>query len=182
MRQENSNGSESYWQWPAVLAERIPQVWLVKSGLAPATASGEDPAEVLDVHAQRLLAAKVQPASVGSLFAERGTDIGDEIGELVHLAEHVALAIHPAQPVPAFRRELRQALLSTHRQQAAQRRLFSHPLFEKGIIDRSLLERMEINSPWFWQLAAAVPVLIAVAALLWRYSRRPVQENGNLAA
>jgi hypothetical protein len=174
MRQENNNGVESYWQWPAALAERIPQVWFVKTGLATAAVSGEEPAELLDAHAQRLVSGQARPV----LFAQAG----DEIADLTHLAGEVALAIRPIRPAPAFRRELRQALLSTHRQQAAQRRLFAHPLFERGVIDRSLLERLEINSPLFWQIAAAVPVLIAVAALIWRFSRRPVQENRNLAA
>ena len=178
MRQENSNGWESYWQWPAALAERIPQVWFVKTGPTVESNSREDPVELLDAHAQRLLGAKVQPASAVPPFVERESDIG----ELVHLAEYVAVAIHPAQPAPAFRRKLRQALLSTHRQQAAQRRLFAHPLFEKGMVDRSWLERIEIDSPLFWQIAAAVPVLIAVAALLWRFSRRPGQETEKLAA
>jgi len=178
MTQENNNGVESYWQWPAALAERIPQVWFVKTGPTAESDNREDPVELLDAHAQRLLVAKTQPASAVPPFVDRES----EVGELIHLAEYVAVAIHPAQPAPAFRRELRQALLSTHRQQAAQRRLFAHPLFERGLIDRSLLERMEINSPLFWQIAAAVPVLIAVAALLWRFSRRPVPENGNLAA
>lgn len=174
MRQENSNGLESYWQWPAALAERIPQVWFVKTGLTTAAVNGEDPAELLNAHAQHLLSGQARPI----FFAQAG----DEIAELTHLAGEVALAIRPILPVPAFRRELRQALLSTHRQQAAQRRLFAHPLFKKGVIDRSLLERMEINSPLFWQIAAALPVLIAVVALIWRFSRRPGQQTEKLAA
>ena len=178
MRQENSNGLEGYWQWSIALAERIPQVWFVKGGRTLAVEDAKDPAEVLEAHTQRLFAGSIQQVNGRAPFADRG----DEIGELVRLAEHVAVAVHPAQPAPTFRRDLRQALLSTHRQQAAQRRLFAHPLFERGVIDRSLLERLEINSPLFWQIAAAVPVLIAVAALIWRFSRRPVQENGNLAA
>lgn len=178
MRQENSNGWESYWQWPAALAERIPQVWFVKNGQPLPADSAQDPAEVLDVHARLLLAENTHPVKARSLSVDKK----DEIGELIHLAEYVAVTIRPAQPSPAFRRELRQALLSTHRQQAAQRRLFAHPLFKRGLIDLSLLERLEVNSPLFWQIAAAVPILIAVAALLWRFSRRPGQETEKLAA
>jgi len=174
MRRENSNGWESYWQWPATLAERIPQVWFVWNGATASTGSADNAVELLDIHAQSLVAGRQRP----SLLPQAD----DEIAALSHLAEDVARLIRPIQPAPTFRRELRQALLSTHRQQAAQRRLFAHPLFEKGVIDRSLLERLEINSPLFWQIAAAVPVLIAVAALLWRFSRRPGQQAEKLVA
>jgi len=86
----------------------------------------------------------------------------DEMAALTQLAEQVALSVRPVHPAPRFRKELRRALLSTHRQRSAQRRIFAHPLFEQGLIDRTLLERVEINSPWFWQVAAAVPVLQVV--------------------
>ena len=179
MKLGNNNASESYWQWPALLTERIPQGWLEKAGWVVASSSAvADPADVLDGHAQRLVAGELRPAPRLPHFAPDT----DEIAVLTHLAERVAYTVRPISPAPRFRKELRQALLSTHRQQAAQRRIFTHPLFEKGVIDRSLLERLEINSPWFWQIAAAVPVLIAVAALIWRYSHRPAQPTEKLAA
>jgi len=178
MGRKNSNESDSLWQWPSALAERIPQVWFVKSGPETITHDGENQVDLLDAHAQRLFAGEIRPANAGSAPGV----VGDELAELTYLAEQVGLVVRPIPPAPLFRRELRQALLSAHRQQAAQRKLFAHPLFERGLVDRSLLERMEINSPLFWQIAAAVPVLIAVAALIWRFSRRPAEQPGDMAA
>ncbi|MBI3959768.1 MAG: hypothetical protein HY328_13240 [Chloroflexi bacterium] len=179
MKLGNNNRTDGYWQWSAVLTERIPHGWLEKAGWVVAAESDAlDPADVLDAHAQRLVTGEFRPVARVSHFAPDD----DEITALTHLAEWVAYTVRPAYPAPRFRKELRHALLSTHRQQAAQRRIFAHPLFEKGVIDRSLLERLEINSSWFWQIAAAVPVLIAIAAILWRYTHRPAQPAEKLAA
>lgn len=179
MKLGNNNGTDSYWQWSAVLTERIPHAWLEKAGWVVAGESAAlDPADVLDAHAQRLVAGEVRPSKPAPHLASDE----DEITVLTHLAGRVAYTVRPAYPTPRFRKELRQALLSTHRQQAAQRHIFAHPLFEKGVIDRSLLERLEINSPWFWQIAAAVPLLIAIAAILWRYTHRPTAQVEKLAA
>lgn len=190
MKMGNNNGTESHWSWTGgwtegwaegwteALTQRIPQVWFVPSGWRSSENGAPDPAELLDLHTSALLMGQDAGASVTLETAAETA----EIGELVLLAGDLSQAIRPAYPSPLFRQELGQALLSTHSQQAAQRRLFSHPLFEQGIVDRSWLERMEINSPWFWQVAAAVPVLIAVAALIWRYTRRPAEHPGNIAA
>ncbi|HRJ45515.1 MAG: hypothetical protein KJZ86_15295 [Caldilineaceae bacterium] len=177
MKVGNSNGNDSHWQWSAVLTERIPHGWLEKAGwmVAPASETLE-PAEVLDVHSRQLLSG----GTASGEFVLRIAVNGDEIAALTHLAEQVAGTVRPAHPRALFRKELRAALLTTHRQQAAQRRLFAHPLFEKGVVDRSLLERLDIKSLWFWQIAAAVPVLIAVAALLWRYAHRTAEGTGKL--
>jgi len=176
-QQRKNNASDNQWQWSAALTDRIPQEWLVKVGWAVASEStAPDPVDLLDAHAQQLVAVgiwSVRPAVPPAADA-------DELAALFHLSEQVAYTIRPAFPAPRFRKELRQALLSTHRQQAARRRVFAHPLFEKGIVDRSLLERLEINSPLFWQVAAALPLLIAVVAILWRYTRRgvaPIEES-----
>ncbi len=179
MKRGNNNATDGYWQWSALLTERIPHGWLEKAGWVVAGESDAlDPADVLDVHARRLVAGTSRPSKPAPYL----TPDEDEITVLTHLAGRVASAVRPAYPSPRFRKELRQALLSTHRQQAAQRRIFAHPLFEKGVVDRSLLERLEINSPWFWQMAAAVPLLIAIAAILWRYTRRPTEQAEKLAA
>lgn len=179
MKVGNSNGTDSYWQWSSVLTERIPHGWLEKAGWVVALPSNtEDPAELLDAHSQRLLARELVSGPITLGFAENE----NEVAALAHLAEQVAYALRPVYPAPRFRRELRQALLAAHRQQAARRRIFAHPLFERGLVDRSLLERLEINSPWFWQIAAAVPVLIAIAALLWRYAHRPGEPVEKLVA
>lgn len=167
-QQWKNSAGDSPWQWSSVVTERIPQEWLVKAGWAVAVESDMDPVELLDAHTQRTLATSarsVRPAPPP--VAEE-----DELAALLHLSERVAVTIQPAAPAPRFRQDLRHALLSAHRQQAARRRIFAHPLFEKGIVDRSLLERMEINSPLFWQAAAALPIFIAVVAILWRYTHR----------
>lgn len=174
----NSNGADGYWSRSVAWAERIPHAWLEMTGWVTAPESPQsDPAQWLDAHAQALLAGKPYPSAAQQQAAD-----AEEFAALAALAEEVAVILRPAQPAPHFRKELRQALLSTHRQQAAQRRIFAHPLFEKGVVDRSLLERLEIRSPLFWQIAAAVPVLIAVAALLWRYNRRPAPHSGEVIA
>jgi len=179
MKLGNNNGSDGYWQWSAVLTERIPHMWLERAGWVVAAESDDvDPVDVLDAHARRLVAGEARPTRPAPYLAPDA----DEIIALTHLAGQVAYTVRPAHPTPRFRKELRQALLSTHRQQAAQRRIFAHPLFERGLVDRSLLERLEINSPWFWQVAAAVPVLIAIAAVVWRYTRRPTEQAEKLAA
>ncbi|MFZ1754949.1 MAG: hypothetical protein WAU10_14470 [Caldilineaceae bacterium] len=166
----NSNETDSQWQWTAALAERISPVWFVWNTSTANADDVTDPADWLDIHAQGLLAGQTELDAPTS----RTVAGGEDVAELAQLAEEVVLAICPHQPAPKFRKELRQALLSTHRQQAAQRRIFAHPIFERGVVDRTLLERMEINSPWFWQIAAGVPVLIAIAAIIWRYTHRPV--------
>lgn len=178
MKIGNSNGADGYWSRSLAWAERIPHAWLEMTGWVVAPDSPQnDPAEWLDAHAQALLVGRSHP-----LGADQQTGDADEMAALAALAEQVAVVVYPAQPTPRFRKELRQALLSTHRQQAAQRRIFAHPLFEKGVVDCSLLERLEIRSPLFWQIAAAVPVLIAIAALIWRYSRRPTPHSGEVIA
>lgn len=176
-QQRKNSAADSPWQWSAVVTDRIPQEWLVKVGWVVASEStAPDPVDLLDAHAQRLVAVgvwSVRPAVPPAADA-------DELTALFHLSERVAYTIRPALPSSRFRKELRQALLSTHRQQTARRRIFAHPLFEKGIVDRSLLERLEINSPLFWQVAAALPLLIAVVAILWRYTHRgvaPIEES-----
>jgi len=178
MKFGNSNGVDGYWQWSTALAERIPHVWLAKTGLVDAAAADVAPADVLDIHTRHLMASQTRPApaTIGRATRE------DEIAALSRLAEQVALSVRPVYPAPRFRRELRRALLSAHRQQSAQRRIFAHPLFEQGLIDRTLLERVEINSPWFWQMAAAVPVLLAVTALIWRYTHRVEEQAGEVVA
>ncbi|RLT32999.1 MAG: hypothetical protein DWI57_17990 [Chloroflexi bacterium] len=179
MKQGNHNTTDGYWQWSARLSERIPHGWLERAGwLAAGESDALDPADVLDAHAQLLVASRSQPFKPVPYVAADA----DELTVLTHLAGRVAYTVRPAYPSPRFRKELRQALLSTHRQQAAQRRIFAHPLFEKGVVDRSLLERLEINSPWFWQIAAALPLLIAIVAILWRYTRRPTAQTEKLAA
>lgn len=190
MKMGNSNGTENShswtdgWSegwaegWTQALSQRIPQAWFVPVGWWANDSGAPDPAELLELHTQALLTGQDADRSVAQEAARADT----ELGELVGLAADLSRSIRPAYPSPLFRQELRQALLSTHSQQAAQRRLFSHPLFEQGIVDKSWLERLEINSPLFWQVAAAVPVLIAVAALIWRYTRRPAEQPGEIAA
>jgi len=177
MKLGNNNRTDGYWQWPAALAERIPLGWLERAGWVVASSSdAADPIAVLDAYTQRLVANDLRPAR----YVHPAAPDEDEIVALSHLAERVAYTVRPAHPSPRFRKELQRALLSTHRQKAAQRRIFAHPLFEQGVVDRSLLERMEINSPWFWQVAAAVPILLAIAAIIWRYTHRGEDQAGKL--
>jgi len=74
------------------------------------------------------------------------------------------------QPSPAFRAQLKQALLAEYRQRLAYRAAVP-TLQERGIPLGAQMSRLP--DPWRWSLAATVPLLIGVlATILWRRSHR----------
>lgn len=85
------------------------------------------------------------PLSEGDL-----ADLGEFAGELAHL-------IQPSLPDPIFRAGLKMALITAHEQNGAWRMRF----------------RTRLDAPVQpWQVIATVPVLVGVAALIWRYHQR----------
>jgi hypothetical protein len=73
------------------------------------------------------------------------------------LTQEIAKSIQLVKPSVEYRDQLKAALLATHRQDAAQRTLF---------------QSVE-DSPYVsWPLIATVPVLLGIAALLWRHTHR----------
>jgi hypothetical protein len=73
------------------------------------------------------------------------------------LAQAIAREIQPITPSEEYRKQLKKALLAAHRQEAAQRTLFGS---------------MESSPYVSWPLIASVPVVLGIAALLWRHTHR----------
>ena len=84
-----------------------------------------------------------------------------ETVELVQVADDLAQLMTPALPDPHFRAELKATLLSAHARQGARRNFFP------PIADSPLRS---------WQVIATVPVVVGVAALIWRYSQRSASQ------
>jgi hypothetical protein len=93
-----------------------------------------------------------------------GAELLDEVEtvELAQLAEDLAQLITPVIPDPRFRAELKATLLVAHTQQRTRRNFFP------SMADYSLRS---------WQVIATVPVLVGVAALIWRYSQRSAGQS-----
>jgi hypothetical protein len=85
-----------------------------------------------------------------------------EAVELTQLAEDLAQLITPVIPDPRFRAELKATLLAVHTQQGTRRNFFP------SMADYSVRS---------WQVIATVPVLVGVAALIWRYSQRSAGQS-----
>lgn len=82
--------------------------------------------------------------------------------ELAQVADYLTQVIIPVTPDPQFRAELKTKLLIAHTQQGTRRGFFP-PLTESPL--RS------------WQVIATVPVVVGVAALIWRYSQRSAGQS-----
>lgn len=85
-----------------------------------------------------------------------------EMVELDQLAEDLAQLITPVIPDPRFRAELKATLLAVHTPQGTRHNFFP------SMADYSLRS---------WQVIATVPVLVGVAALIWRYSQRSAGQS-----
>ncbi|MBX3000978.1 MAG: hypothetical protein KF893_20825 [Caldilineaceae bacterium] len=85
-----------------------------------------------------------------------------EMVELNQMAEDLAHLITPVIPDPKFRAELKTTLLIGHAQQRTRRNFFP------SMADYPLRS---------WQVIATVPVLVGVAALIWRYSQRATGQS-----
>jgi hypothetical protein len=96
------------------------------------------------------------------------TEIAAEIDveEETKLAQEIAKSIRLVEPSAEYRKQLKAALLAAHRQDATQRTLF----------------RSIDDSPYVsWPLIATVPVLLGIAALLWRHTHRSVTDIADAA-
>lgn len=85
---------------------------------------------------------------------------GDEelpAADLVRFADDLAHLIQPVLPDPAFRSQLKLTLIASHPQNTTRRLPFSTG-------PEAMLQP--------WQVIATVPVLVGVAALIWRYRPR----------
>lgn len=69
----------------------------------------------------------------------------------------VADLLQPVAPNPLFRQQLKQALILAHRQRSARQFIFAYS---------------SESSLWPWHVIATVPVLLGIAALIWRHTHR----------
>jgi hypothetical protein len=81
----------------------------------------------------------------------------EDIADLTEIADELAHLIQPALPDPIFRAGLKLALITAHEQTTPWRIYF-------------LIRSDSPLRPW--QVIATVPVLVGVAALIWRYRQR----------
>jgi hypothetical protein len=110
--------------------------------------------------------AQVDTLSLASLVDE--IELFDEVEmvELTQMAEDLAQLITPVFPDPQFRTDLKETLLAAHIQQGTRSNFFP------PLTDYSLRP---------WQVIATVPVVVGVAALIWRYSQRSTGQSLEVA-
>lgn len=170
MRKDDSRKDESLARrltWPIEwVVQEAPRWWEQANVVQGWPRKGTTPEEVA-------AAERLDTISQEVLTGE--TPVVEDDPELVSLSQVAAVvadAVHPVQPAPRFRRELKQALLATHRQQVAQRSIFEQAMFH----------RAEGSSLRPWHVAATVPVLIGILALIWRRSRSTSNQAAEAAA